>query len=559
MTTIDCKNKYIDILQNINNLSDFIPICNEILNFETLDDLDKYTYDNTDICYTVLKRAHADMYKHTYDIIDWIIPLLESMNFNRTMIDEMFDLERRENCCNVISIVLYSKNIYDLNNYLYSMKKSLDNVANCLPDFVVRFYLDKSVFETIYKTYSNEPNTKEQVYLEKSFIMLKYIINHPKSEIFIYFCRDIMNHTIALDKVRGFRLLPMTETDVNISISREADGFVSYMDCYNIKQFSKSDTHKMGFFYEFETNFLYKTLEFQPDLIKTRHYSKWLNLYEELKTIYDFKQGKINKECECIKDNNFDYIKYNSMKKKYDKIQLFDILAGLFGIKFKFKKTYFNLTIRKISDRMDILQTKFNNEDTKYIVDHILESFFTSSQIMNFKEDEVDPRDELKMYFKTGYDEILLQELFNPLTTYDCSNNIMQTKSIDMIKQIFVFIKDEKLPSRFKLYDELLTDYNELIINMTDKLSKVSTYEISNIDKNDLMFLYKIKESSDDSPKLFYGSSIRLLNSKFSNNTIKMYDDIYNLLYPPSIMSSSTYNKYLKYKMKYYRLKHIKN
>ena len=73
-----------------------------------------------------------------------------------TSIDEMFDLQRRENCCNCISIVLYSKNIYDLNNYLYSMKKSLDNVANCLPDFVVRFYLDKSVFDTIYKTYSND-------------------------------------------------------------------------------------------------------------------------------------------------------------------------------------------------------------------------------------------------------------------------------------------------------------------------------------------------------------------------------------------------------------------
>jgi hypothetical protein len=79
-----------------------------------------------------------------------------------------------------------------------------------------------------------------KIYLEKSFTILKYMINHPKSEIFIYFCRDIMNHTIGLEKVRSFRLLPMTETDVNISISREADGFVSYMDCYNIKQFSES-------------------------------------------------------------------------------------------------------------------------------------------------------------------------------------------------------------------------------------------------------------------------------------------------------------------------------
>jgi len=553
MSTIDCKNKYIDILQNINNLSDFIPICDEILNFETMDDVNKYTYDNTDICYTVLKRANADMYKHTYDINDWFIPLAESMNINRIMIDEIFDLERRENCCNVISIVLYSKNIhnsnknmYNLNNYLYSMKKSLDNVANCLPDFIVRFYLDKSVFETIYKTYS-ESNLSDltKLYLEKSFTILKYIINHPKSEIFIYFCRDIMNHTIELEKVRSFRLLPMTETDVNISISREADGFVSYMDCYNIKQFSKSDTHKMGLFYQYEddytgANFLYEFFERKPNSNEVSHYSKWLNLYEQVKSIYNFKQGNINKDCGCIENNIFDHIKYNSMKKKYEKIQLLDILAGLFGIKFKFKKTYFNSTIRKISDKMLILQTKMFSDDTKNI-----------SSI-------IDPSNQLYTYFQTGYDEILLQELFNPLTTYDCSTIDKQSNSIAMIKNIFVLIRYNSNSSILEQELELKklpSDYYQFIEKMKPITYKLDQFQISNKDKYDLIFLYKIKDMNEESSNLYYGSSIHLLNSLFLNNTIKMYDELYNLLYPPSIMSSSTYNKYLKYKMKYYRLK----
>ena len=66
----------------------------------------------------------------------------------------MFNLEEKNNCCNCIAIVLYAKNnIVNLYNYLYSMKKSLDNVSNKLNDFIVRFYLDESVFKTIYEEY----------------------------------------------------------------------------------------------------------------------------------------------------------------------------------------------------------------------------------------------------------------------------------------------------------------------------------------------------------------------------------------------------------------------
>ena len=218
-------------------------------------------------------------------------------------IAEMFNLTPKENCCNCIAIVLYSTgDINRLYDYLYSMKKSLDNVSNKLEDFIVRFYLDKSIFSVIYETYKqNEiyfrgnnlviliPEDKRLLLtkLVKIFNMLKYIYNHPCAEIFLYFCKNIIDNNL-LEKIRIFRFLPMIEDDVNIFVCREADGFVSYVDCHNIKLFSRNTENKIAMFYNLTTDFLY--LRDKTEL----HYSEWLNIYEDIKTYYKLTHGDEN-------------------------------------------------------------------------------------------------------------------------------------------------------------------------------------------------------------------------------------------------------------------------
>jgi hypothetical protein len=136
---MSCINKYNDLLQNISSiedLKDLIVACSTI-------EYDKYTYDNIDICSRVIKKLGSQFYNKRYNRY-WVHELIgESAN--------IFDLNIIDNCCNCVAIVLY----YDTNidtiklnklfKYLYSMKKSLDNVSSILPDFIIRFYLDKSV------------------------------------------------------------------------------------------------------------------------------------------------------------------------------------------------------------------------------------------------------------------------------------------------------------------------------------------------------------------------------------------------------------------------------
>ncbi len=154
-------------------------------------------------------------------------------------LNRVFDFSVRENLANVISIVIYS--IYKdgeygyrhLYFYMMSGIVSLMNIEKYLSTWIYRIYMDISVFEAIIKLY-RENNPLFNIY----YNILKYFFKSENCELYIKFSREYINHynnPSKMAETRTERFEGMYMEDVNISISREADGIVSMSDCYNLK------------------------------------------------------------------------------------------------------------------------------------------------------------------------------------------------------------------------------------------------------------------------------------------------------------------------------------
>jgi hypothetical protein len=228
-------------------------------------------------------------------------------------------------------------------DYLYSQKKSLDNITNNLDGFIAKFYFDSSIFETIYSNYNTGNEFEKNVSIQ-CYKILKYILSHPRAETYIYFCKMIVEG-LPLAKVRTLRFLPMFEPDVNVRVIREADGFVSYLDCHNIKLFAQ--VNKIGMFYEFAGSL--GGLEDQIYIPNKRniswHYSPWLKIYSRLKYLFMTSEEYKERFIQYVEDNydknytrppdsniflnnSYDYMNY---------VKLFDVLAGTLALKVNFQ------------------------------------------------------------------------------------------------------------------------------------------------------------------------------------------------------------------------------
>ena len=184
-------------------------------------------------------------------------------------------------------------------------------------------------------------------------------------EIYTILCNDI-----NLSKTRSYRFLPLIDEDTNIVISREADGIVTYNDCYNINLFSQSKKFLYMNYGQFSENYrcVKKKDLLMPSLIKEYKYdsySSWLTIYiNEINPIYFENKNKI-----C------------------------DIYAGAVAFKLKLNNEY-------------LLERK--KELNRYI------NLFEFIDEQKYKT------------LNIGFDEILLLDLFKSFTTYN--NNDIQLK-----------------------------------------------------------------------------------------------------------------------------------
>ncbi len=481
---------------------------------------------------------------------------------------ELIDMEQRTNCCNCVSFTLYYRNDDDedlqeyidkLYGYLISIQLSVINIQNKLKDFLARIYLDISVLAFISKFTDYSSTIKNT---DKILSIIRYLFSADNVEIYTYICPS---YATNIEKTRMLRFLPMLDKEVNITISREADGIVSYTDIHNIKNFIKSN--KMMFIYPFvQGNFLdndftnklnkFKSSNDRTDIIKTKMLCDILAYSDGLKIYTD---NKLNE--------------YFTNKK-----QLFDILAGLFGVAIIIRN-------EKFYECMDIVNRKLSFMISKGLDEHILRRCF---------------------------DEILLLELFKDLYTYkincdytyikfedysnDDINNItlilnnfyyplnkleFNIKKPEIQNEIFSIISngETSLMESYKIiYKKYIgdppTDYHGNNISEIDILNMyIVDYNIDAIiDESNTNCIEVIVNENRISSILNYlitqetYSHYKLLlyikNKSFDLQFGKVIENLYNNKYDfriiiSGLLDNASKQKYLKYKMKYIQLKNI--
>ena len=322
--------------------------------FSSIDTPNPINYN--EMCKLITNRR-SNYYIHTYNPK----PVL---NIYKDKIAKIFDFKPRSQCCNCVAIVLYSTNHPEaiLYRYLPSIIKTIQNVKNSLSDWIVRLYLDVSVFETIKSLKHRgdeviDPRYKKlriNMDLEEIFVddMIDYIFNADNVEVYTYLCSSLLDTDV--EKIRTFRFLPMIDSTVNVCAIREADGIVTNLDCHNLRMFSQSERI---FYFIPLSGFMGAKGIYHPegDVIK-RGYSEWISLYKkELRP--DF------------------FAKYNN---------LYDILAGTLALRLKLKEEIY--------------------------VQHVmnLESMISSN--WNF-------------LYNYGFDEILLLDIFKEVISVSFTSN----------------------------------------------------------------------------------------------------------------------------------------
>jgi hypothetical protein len=188
--------------------------------------------DNTDLCNLITTKKEK-FYIHKYRpsiLINQLRPFLpdEYIKYIEEVCDLKDDKDDSQLRCNCISISLYnpnpSKNLSL--KYLASIRRTILNVASQLDGWIVRIYLDTSMFYY----FANYSTIEEKE-------ILNFIFNAENTEIYTYVCEKLLDNSIDIARTRSFRFLILIDNSVNISIIREADGSVPYLDCHNIRVF----------------------------------------------------------------------------------------------------------------------------------------------------------------------------------------------------------------------------------------------------------------------------------------------------------------------------------
>jgi hypothetical protein len=542
----------------------------------------------------ILNTRKDDKYIHSYNI-DSIVQKIQSLTsvlpsdyYNNFM--DLFDVTPRDNCCNCISIVLYSTNQpYRLSMYLPNILISLKNIEKYLPNWILRLYLDRSVFELIYKEEYNQDGTKKSC---DKFLMddmnfnlgceyrkiLNKIFQHPNCEVYLSLCSNIIKKRFKMESLRSQRFYGFFDTSVNINACREADGIISVFDCHNLKTMETNDVifhmypfnRKHGYkYFAIDGNNLVVNLDDNPDfynqinnitlksgeikgitpsnIVHDTIYSDWHYYYKKYKTIYD-----IYKNDTEVKTIN--YVPY------YQTFTiLMPILAGLFALRCKLKQEIYTKCVLSLRRFIDI---DFVN-------------MFGINGLTN--DEETIDYDKIHNKLLIGYDELVLMTLFEPIfgTTYEkVDNKIVLYNAIHILDMIGLSIPNAECKS---------LNYNnsvDLSIQMSNEpeyrcVSKetLKTLNIKGITYNNnfyeiqsivmLMCFDKLNEYEKYNDiinnKFIYPSSkfIDILN--FSTTYIDSNDTMYKFMmsfYDIMLFDDDYYKKkYLKYKSKYLKLK----
>ena len=493
-------------------------------------------------CYLLTKNNNFDKtkkyYVHTYDTTKLFAKIQAFPNMDDKFkadyiekIGQIANINEVPNCCNCVAFVVYKtfdiKNIIDiyvqyeaekLASYLYSLFISTNNITNYLDKFISRIYLDMSVFRTINKL--NEIMTSDNndldessrlnvnIYMKHIIQIINYFFESDNIEIYTYLCPDFEeNYT----KLRSLRFLIMTDENINIKIIREADGYVTCVDCMNITNMINENNIFMT--YNLNSNLNSNILSYNDDIknnddIYAFPYSSWLSI----RMIYD-----------DFFDNN---------------LKLFDIYAGMFGTLLQIKKDKYEQSVQTINIfcdeliKIDQINANQSDKNTK----------------------------TLSYYLRIGFDEMVLLELFKNIlsiptkTLINPDDQKNRTKTLEKYQsnrknfetfykqnQKIIHVKDVRvffIPDRmhYKISDQYKNDNNHI-----DFFKNIISYENTVITLKGTM-LNKIVNNLDIDDSLKASTLIEITN--YIQSTQMMFNYFLNTSVIKIIIIDSLFKKY---------------
>jgi hypothetical protein len=506
--------------------------------------------------------------------------------------------EKLENCCNCVSFVYYTVNKINKHDkhkiqseydkllvqtlgYLYSLKLSIINIDKYLKNFIARIYLDISLFRTI-----NEIQQLNDEILNINLVKIKecikFLFEAENTEIYTYLCNSYKNN---FEQLRSQRFLPFIDPEVACCIIREADGYVSQLDCFNIQNFVNSK--KILFAYNFFIN-----NKNALDITFLNNIDNYIQNFKE--GDYILREKYYHKSSYSIGLSDYRFISENNKIGDNffsNKVLLFDLLAGCIGINIKIKSDKFYEVFNKI-----VTYNNLHNNSTN-------DTQFDEIFLMNLLRDlySISCNHNIDLLITSEKDNIVLNELKQ--TKYILSNifTVKQIYNFEYTQQTnkllfrinnqwenFDFLKDELNINS----DKYLELFEHIYINkkIYEKFSRTNIEDMKNIKKyiktpledqeipiRILRLLIVILDLSIDFDHFknfdhgidfnifvdgFYYVSVILstqLNYMFTKFLLyELYFDIYEGKYGnfyDLIKRQDLKKKYLKYKQKYLELK----
>jgi hypothetical protein len=456
-------------------------------------------------------------YTHVYDARPILSKLRDELKVSEEIISN-FDLpiEPRQNCCNAVSIMLYLikktqtpygdiANINDMNKYLNSVNRSVKNADRKLPDWLVRIYMDKSVYECmeIIKKLKNDNidiYLRSQELYDNIIIIFEEIITSPNVEIYTFDCKSFYVDGKIKENIRSLRFLVLIDPTVNICAIREADGYMTNLDCHNLKIFSNSNR----LFYLLSTRGanieLIKDSGNSYDYNRFNSYASWLRIYKS-----------------TIRNEFFN-----------DHQNIYDMLAGVFTTKLKLKPEFYFSRSRELFDKIQAISNITQQEFEEKYDSH--KQYSIESLLRNLYQ---------------GFDEIFLLDIYKEITSLKIFNEKGKISYEEgEIKQLkdSLFYATNILNLIYTYYGDIPT----IVQDLKDKQIIPQSFDVTKLEP-------KIESNEFDAyilKDIIYND---IFDIKLDNINISYYSNI-----PYGIYQDSPYDfqkKYLKYKQKYLMLK----
>ena len=381
---------------------------------------------------SLLNNKKTKYYHHTYDPTVLKNKMLDTNLFPD--MDNAFDFTIRHNCCNCIAITLYysSDILSKLIMYLATIRRSVENVKKNLPDWIVRFYLDSSVYRSLinFEKESIDINNPQKFYysIAVSYIneCLDYLLAADNVEVYMYCCDSILDNKgqVPMSRVRTFRFLAVSDPEVNVRIIREADGIIINQDCHNIKIFSQSNT--LFYLPKFSgVGYNHTDIDKGPN---ERPYSPWLKQY-----VY------------CLQP---DYFK--------NKKNLFDLLAGTLGLRLTVKRSYYDQQVSIVQKMINLVQDEeqaqkiYDSNCLQLLDPHLLNIGFDEILLLHMFRDyisvpiEFDPNSKKFHFVNLNINQLILSLISNNTKIFVFNLQSKGSKN-EHIENIFLDSTDDVL------------------------------------------------------------------------------------------------------------------